>query len=430
MVAIPFAFFAALLVFWWYKHQRVDVCIYMMALYAVTGLCAVLMVANDIIDTSGVLFDRYDLELGFIPTMMFCLLLSLGVLPFSMLYGRDLKTITNPCPRLLDVVSWVLILAAFVNFYLVYDSTLDILNGNLEAVRHAHYEGIENPAQLKAMSLPSVARYIYSFNTATLLTLPLFFYNVCFQTKPWWFNGLLLVSSLSSPLGGVQSADRTEATFYMMMMVYCLVFFGPYLSKKFKRLLILIGVPLFAIIVSYLVAVSVARFDNRSEGASGSAVAYAGQGYLNFCFFWEKAKTDQLAFERAFPFLSHSLLKIDNTDERRDERSGHQGFFMSVFATYLGDLYLDLGLGGMLMWMAVYFFLAVMVIKSPRRQEMHIGECLAIFVLAAIPIFGVFYYRYMTRYYTFMNILVFVVYMTCVLQEKLARLQNKTGGKC
>ena len=420
MILVPFIYFTFLTLYWWKKHKGVDVCVYMSGLYAFTSLCAVIIFFQGYLDDGGILFDEMDIELNIIPTLVFIIILTLSILPFSLIYAKEIHTIQDHSPFCLDMLCWLLIGISFLNLYLVADSTLDILGGDLEAVRAAHYEGILSPAQLKADKMPAIFKYLYYLNTSTLLALPLFFYYICTPNKKkWWFKLLVLFSSFSVPIYGIQAADRTEIMFYFLMLIYCFVFFQKMISKKFKRYALFFGTPIILLAIVYMVAVTQARFEDRGEGSLASATEYAGQGYLNFCFFWEHQNTDEIATEREFPLINHMLFKIDSNPERRAERSGKQGFFISVFPTFAGDLLLDLGLAGASIWICFFFITGMLIIKSAHREDFFIGEVLLIFIMAAIPLFGVFYYRYFWFTYTLMIIIAVCIYF---LSSKRFRL--------
>lgn len=397
MVLIPFLYFAALTAYWWKQHHGIDVCVYMSGLYAFISFCAVAIVGGDLLDAGGILFDEYNIELGLIPTILFCALITLGIFPFSLIFNKEIKQIKKTNSLILDCFCWFLFFVFIINLYLIVDSTLEILSGDLSSVRMDHYEGIQSPAEVKAESMPRIFGYFFYFNISTLLALPLFFYYVCCGSKPWWFKAMLIATSLSYPLYGMQAADRTEFTFYVMMLIFCLVFFWNLLSKKFKRNMAIIGTPFVLIIIIYLVAVSQARFagkDDDNEKVSEAALQYAGQGYLNFCYFWENGKFEHISAEREFPFTYHTLFKIDSNPERRADRSGQQGFFISVFATYVGDILIDLSPIGAILWCLIFFIICMATIRFNHKEEYDAGDILALFVLAAIPIFGIFYYRY------------------------------------
>ncbi len=411
MLFFPFLYFTILTIYWWIKHQSLDVCVYMSGLYAFTSFIAIILVLGDMLDGGGILFDNSDIKLDFLPTITYCILITLSILPFYMINGRDLKRITPSIPYVLETLCVILFINAVLNFYLVAGSTLEILSGNLETVRLEHYGGLESPAEIKAESMPLVVRLFRYLNRSTLLALPIFFYSICFEKKPWWWNTMLFFTSLCIPILSIQTVDRTEFIFYAQMFVFCMIFFHNHFSKKVKRLMVIMVSTLASLFIVYMVAVSVARFDEREGGAGTSAMQYAGQGYLNFCYFWENGKFDYIATEREFPLINHAIFDIDSNADRRGDRSGKQGFYISVFPTFAGDILLDLSPIGVLIWIMYYTLAAFMVIKASRRKEFDIGETVAIFTLAVIPVFGIFYYRYFHFTYTLMIMLSAILYI-------------------
>ena len=162
------------------------------------------------------------------------------------------------------------------------------------------------------------------------------------------------------------------------------------------------------------------EFDRKELScASTSAMQYGGQGYINFCYFWEEGDQNILSAEREFPFIGHFVFKVDSDPDRREDRSGEQGFFISVFATFIGDLLLDLGPFGMIIWVCAFALITAMVIKRPHRKEFTIGEILLIFYLSVIPIFGIFYYRFFNYQYTIMLLLILIMYGASKYEIKL-----------
>lgn len=411
MLFFPFLYFTSLTAYWWIKHRSFDICVYMSGLYAFTSLIAIILVLGDMLGEGGILFDNTDIELGFLPTIIYCTLITLSILPFSMIRGRELKRITPSMPYVLEIICIILFLNALLNFYLVADSTIEILSGNLETVRAEHYGGIEPPAEVKAQSMPYIFRLFRYLNRSTLLTLPIFFYSICFDKKSWWWNAMLLFTSLSIPILSIQAVDRTEFIYYAQMFLFCIIFFHRYFTKKVKRVMTIMATSLASLFLVYMVAVSMARVEKYDGSAGTSMMQYAGQGYLNFCYFWENGKFDYIATERELPLINHAIFKIDSNPERRSDRSGQHGFFISVFPTFVGDILLDISPIGVIIWVIYYTLSVFMVIKASRRKEFDIGETVAIFVLAAVPIFGIFYYRYFHFTFTLMLMIVGILYI-------------------
>lgn len=418
MILIPCLFFSFLTLYWWRKHECFDICVYMSALYALTSILAIIIVLAELLGEGGILFDNGNLKLGVAPTLLYCGLIASSLLPFSMIYGKDIKKITINAPLAIDILSWTLIVLSFLNLYLVADSTLDILQGDLAKVRSDANAGVDSPAALKAETLPFIIKVFYYLNASTLLCIPIFFYNICFRSKPWWFNGLLVFASLCMPIVGIQQADRTEIVFYGLMLLFCLIFFYRYFSKKNKILLLALGSPIVLASVVYLVAVSQARFDDKRSSDSGDrAIQYAGQGYLNFCYFYEYGKFEYISTEREFPLTNYIFYKRISNNDRRDERAGEQGFFISVFASFLGDIMLDISPLGLIIWVLSYFIIMMLFIRRSHREEYDLSEIIFIFLMAVIPIFGIFYYRFF--YFTNTLTLLIVIGLLLISKYKL-----------
>lgn len=402
MIFIPVLYFTILTIVLWSRSKSFDTCTMISGMYTLTAFLAMVVYLMDELEGGGILYGtlKGNAELGFIPTMLYCLFLTAVIWPLSLISESRIKTIFNTSPWTLNIISWIMIAQFLLTVFLVADSTLDILNGDLSALRASHYNGELSPAEQKVLSLPTVLQYFHYGTYSTILSLPLFFYYMCFENRSWWFRALLFMSSFTMPIAAIQAIDRTEFVFYGLMMLWCIVFFFRYMTKKQKIRFCITLSPIGLLAIAYFAIVTIARFDDardkeNNNGAGISALQYAGQGYLNFCYFWEYGNSDHPTIERVLPMTSHTLLHIDSTSERRGERgSREQGFWISVFGTFLGDILIDLGFVGLCMWIIIYLLLIISFIGYRDRSEIDVGELLVLFIIAAVPLFGIFYYRY------------------------------------
>ena len=140
---------------------------------------------------------------------------------------------------------------------------------------------------------------------------------------------------------------------------------------------------------------------------------------MNFCYFWKFANYDEVALERVFPAYSHFVKKIDSNAKRREERSGRQGFFISVFASLVGDLMLDLSPVGMMVWVVCFTLIGLLLIRSSHRTQYDLSEVLLLFVMACIPLFGIFYYRFAGFFYSIMVLIALLVYFSAKFRIRL-----------
>ena len=419
MYLIPPLFFMGLFFWFWKTHKGLDLCTYMTSLYVVNTLFSVYIIAMELLGSGGILFTNADAVFGIVPSMLFCLSIGIVLFPFSLIHVREIKQITIRAPWAVDTLSLVLVALSFVNLYLVVDSMFDILSGDLGQLRQEHYAGAPSPAQLKAETLPFIVRFFFYFQQSTILGLPIFFYNVCFRKKPWWWNGALLFASLTCPIAGIQVADRTEFVFYGIMALYCVVMFHHFFTQKLKRRLIMVCIPIAVLGVVYVTAVSASRFDeNSGTSPMERNIQYTGQAYANFCYFYENAQPDLYSAERELPMFHHFIKHRDSTPERRAQRMSEHGFFISVFASFAGDIMLDIGIDGLLLWVLCFFLLTTLIIRRSHRDEFDISEVLVIFMLSVVPLFGIFYYRYHTFLGTFAMLLVLGVFFVSLKKKK------------
>ena len=114
------------------------------------------------------------------------------------------------------------------------------------------------------------------------------------------------------------------------------------------------------------------------------------------CYFWENAKPDFISTEREFPLYNRLVSGIVSDSDRRNVRSAEQGFYISVFPSFIGDILLDLTLPGMILWIIAFIAICYALIPSTADPDtvIHASDYLIVFMLGIIPSFGIFYYRF------------------------------------
>lgn len=397
MHLVPLVYFAGLTYYFWQKHRTYDVATYMSTLYTITSICCVLMVMGGFMNRQGggVLVDGYEPEFGIVPTILYCGLITLTILPFSFIRPEKLEDITNVHRYVIYGFTLFVVLQGLIMYYLVGDSITDLLNGDFKFLKDSHYSGNISPADAKMLTMPMPIQVMYLLSFMTLLALPLFFYYTCVEGRSLWLTSPLLAVSISPILRGVLMADRTEIIHYGLMFFFCLVFFQRFITKRVRNFMLAVSLPVLAVGVTYIVAVSASRFENEDEGASGSMLEYAGQSYVNFCYFYDNHNPELYYVERELPIVSYFVFKNQYV-ETKDERTAREGFFIGVFASHIGSWLLDVGVVGAILISAFFAFICCLVINRYNRTEFDVSDVLMLFALGAVPTFGIFYYRYYT----------------------------------
>ena len=394
MMYIPFIWFMGLTIYLVRKQQCIDVSVFLAAEYTLTALCAILCVHLGYLGGGGIQYTSSDLQLNAAPTITYFILHTILILPFSRLNPQCIKEVSIPSKNIFNWFAYFLIAVALLNLYIVADNVIQVLiNKDFAAVRSAHYAGDDTLANMKVKSLPRILGYFYYFNRTTILALPCFFCSLCFLDKKWWFNLCLLCCALSLSLYGITNADRTEIIFFAQCFCLCFFLFRPFVKQTQWNFLKKVLIPLSIIGILYIGTVTIARFGEREQGAQGGALQYAGQGYLNFCYFFEHCNSKHVHTERMLP-LTNKIVQ-DNIDYTllREEISSEQGFFISVFATYLGDFLCDTGICGMLLWVLCFLSLLLLTIAK-NTEAISFGQIFWYYIMATIPMFGIFYYPY------------------------------------
>ena len=394
MYLLPFLYFAGLTYYFWQKNKTFDLAVYISTLFTITSFCGVIMVLGDfMMEESGVLFNGWEPNFGVVPTFLYCALITLTIIPFSFVRVEKLKTISNLHRYIILSFALFIILQGIVVLYLIGDSIMDLLNGDFKYLKDAAYGGEISPADVKMLTMPLPIQLLYLTCFMTLLGIPLFFYYACVEKKSLWLCVPLLLVSVSPILRGVLSADRTEIIHYGLMFLFSIVLFQKFITKKIRSFLFYISVPVVSLSVIYILAVSASRFEDSEEGTHGSMIEYAGQSYVNFCYVYENHNPDLFYVEREIPLISYFVFNSQYVDTK-DERSAKEGFFIGIFVSHIGSWFLDVGLVGCIFLSVAFFILCCLLIKRYNRTELDIAEVFMIFILGAVPTFGIFYYRY------------------------------------
>lgn len=412
---VPLIYFAGLTYYFWQKHRTYDLAAYMSTLYTITSLCCVLMVMGGFMNAKGggVLIDGYEPDFGIIPTVLYCGLITITILPFSFIRPEKLEHIGNVHRYILYAFTLLIILQGFVVIYLVGGFITDIFNGDFKALKNYGYAGDITPADAKMLTMPFPIQILYYFSFMTLLGLPLFFYYSCVEKRSLWLVAPLLVVSISPILRGVLMADRTEIIHYGLMFFFCLVLFQNFITKKVRNFILLTSLPVIAVGLTYLIAVSSSRFESEDEGAGGSMLEYAGQSYANFCYFYDNHNSELYYIERETPLISYFIFKNQYVDTK-EERSAKEGFFIGVFASHVGSWLLDIGVIGATLLSLIFALIVCLVINKYNRVQFDVADLLMLFALGAVPTFGVFYYRY----YSFQTAVVYAAAILLFLLSK------------
>ena len=413
----PFIYFISLFLYFYRKNDcEISVVSYITLLYVIISFFSIILVNMNLVNgLNGVLYTKGTLTIGVLPTLYYCFLLTLILFPFKKVNLNKTKNIQVISERKFNVVLGIFILIAIINIYSYSNSLLNISSLDFLEIRQSHYAGEESEASIKMQSVPFPFNYLSYLQRSTVFSILLFFYRTLIMNKQDWKNIILLFFSLTLPLSCLQSADRTDVVFFMLMFVFCWILFKPYLIESKKKYIIRFFYPILGGIGIYIFMVTIARFAERDGGAGDSVLRYGGETFLNFCYYFENANPNVYFTDRVFPISSHMILGIDYSDTK-DLRSILHGFNVGVFPSFLGVIMLDIGKFGVLLWTLIFSFSCNIIFNKISSTTSLLSLLLIIFSLAVIPIFGIFYYYY----YNFIHALtyVFALFLSIYVYQK------------
>lgn len=434
MIYVPFIYFTILTVFFAVKKKDFDISVFMSGLFAFTSLMAIVIVKADILGDAGILFTKDTLDLQFVPTLLYCILPTIAILPFARFSMRNIEKITIVSDKIFMFFSICLLFIALLNIYVSVDKFIDIFkNGTwltkncggspsyteLWQAKTNHYNGELHGYQIRIERLPLIFGYIFYFSNCTLLLIPCFFYSLCVAKKKWWFNVILIIGSISSLAISMQTADRTEFFNYALIFIVNLLIFKHLLNKQQWIKLAATLIPIFVVFVIYFVGVTKARFHTDESGELKGIVQYSGQSYLNFNYFYENAKTDTVFYERTFPLTSHFLMDNDYEYQSVEKRNAINGFKTNVFASFLGTFLLDMGKMPMILWVLAFFVLCILILPRPKEKTVSFWKIMVTYTLATVPVFGIFYYRYFHFTFALIPCIAFIMLVISTIQTKI-----------
>src|SRR5690606_39198819 len=183
------------------------------------------------------------------------------------------------------------------------------------------------------------------FSGVCYALLIMFFYAYAFIKKELLLKYMLLISSLSAVYLGLLVGGRTNLMYWILSFIFCLVLFWPHFTPSKKRLITIVSLVTLGLLLSYMIYVTIERALIGHSGETGNfLLSYAGQSYLNFCYFFENLNNHEYTIQRILPITSSIFSGDFNLNEYRDTVFYKTGMNIGIFYTFLGDIYVDLGI--------------------------------------------------------------------------------------
>lgn len=201
------------------------------------------------------------------------------------------------------------------------------------------------------------------------------FYRLTNKTRYWKTISIFILCLMPDFLECYVSGNRSSLFFLVINLFFFIILFYKYIKKTYIRktifFLLLAGIPFFVVVKG----ISVARFEDTELGVSGSVFRYFGEAFPNLDFqYWKHVKSFTMG-GRDFPSIysiiaPEKVKQFSGFNERFDFWSYYTGVSTANFKTLFGDLYIEFGTYGALIFVFVLSLLMEIYIKNQSKLRM------------------------------------------------------------
>lgn len=400
MVCVPFIYFSILLYFI-YKKNGFDLSACVLSMYVIISFFSVILGNYNYEFKYG---NYSKVEIGVIPTIVYCISISLGIYPFYKFNSnraRELKGIKETWP--IDILVYIYL---FVLVFLIAVFWRDILfriaYGDFDELRQMQYAGmLPNALDTKGGIIRVIGGLFTIIGDGAYFLIPCFFYSLCVLKKSNLYNFSILVGSVTPVLLGFINIDRSKTAYWILLLIMSFFLFKPYLKgreqkKLLKRMLFIV----MGVMVLYLGAVTISRFGDRDEGTSGGLLVYLGQSFINFCNIWDNIDSNHFFPQHITPLITFAISGPSGSEAVNDyiiSSGGNTGLHLNVFYTYVGVFLVDMGRIAAVVLPWFYFLIVNSIVPKFRNiNRISLSTLLIVFAFAAIYQCGIIVYFYST----------------------------------
>lgn len=387
MVAVPFIYFSILLLYVVKKRTFFCVASLLLLVYVIISFFSIVIEETNAYDNTCP-----NVKVTLIPTILYCVLLTIAITPFLAFHDEKIKNIGQiRDSKYINFVVYVffmifVLLIVLTGEDIIRNQMLLSVNENLKAdIRLGRVDAVS----LSGFSL-QIAQKCRLFSSASLLLLPIFFYSLCFWKKKWYYNMAIFIGSMSTIPAALLQLDRSRIVYWGMVFVASFAFFYKFLPQKKKKIISIIGLVFLSFIVLYIGYMNLMRFSNKSYESDHYLISYLGQSFLNFCTNYERINLHEYSIVGAFPILNKLLGGEDLLYWYDFVSRTHRGLFIMNFSTFLGEFISEIGVLFTILWTIGFNRIAVLFLKHKNQENISFFKMNIFFVLLLVPYCGIF----------------------------------------
>lgn len=425
MELVPFLYFTILSLWIYNRNKRkIDIAFIISCIYALSAFFGILLIRFNLVDVGSVYHGYETLE----ATAVYCCLLTVCLFPFikyPFFKHVNARPIKDSLP--LKVLAWVgavwfliLLLFAFQN---ILSSLMDASSGKLTNINKGEDMFDVFSVMPVGLRIPMILlSYLFACSWIFIF---LAFYSFAIQRLQKSYFYLFVLASLYSPMLGILGGDRSKMTYWLITVVVCYLFFKPYFQANTKVFLRKVIVFTGSLIILYLFITTESRFNDSFSystgmlsGSQNSLIAYLGQPYINFCYFYEEFSSGLMFLGILFPFtfsmfVPNSMVGGVNIQEFFTDSTG---VFGGVFYTYLGQIMMAAGITVVVIFCIVYALSAYNIFGKMKTASLN--NMFIYMAFASVMFLGLFVHFYTAPKTTF-SLFFFLFFFKMITGKKI-----------
>lgn len=351
-----------------------------------------------------------DYALSLSGVCLYCALWTIVLYPITRLDNKEWKfQVTKQ--RLFSIMCVVLIICTGI--YIMAIGATNIVE-RLSMARHEAYSDSTDSSiiyQSKGQFLLWIPLVV---SRSWPLLLLCWFISFCVAPQRNWIKIGLLISSVFMMISGYADGGRAQLIWWCITFLIYFFLFLPHMKPRQRIIGFILIIFIGSLAVIGTLSITLSRFDSSAQGyALNSIIGYAGQPLNNFCAILPYADTFHIYLDRIFPltnlFLNHQTY---NLHDYYDFLSQHYPLQMNVFFTIFGSLLIDVGWGGLLIYLILCIILFYSTIYSKKYiLDMSQSSILAVYI--CIPVRGFFdypFFGHISTLYILLSIGIFFIF--------------------
>lgn len=398
MITIPFIYFSFLSFVLYRKHKSIDLAVLVSLMFAISGLFSIFLYIQDLEKVKGI--STYWGSLSFIPTFLYCFLLTLCIVPISKCNIDYIKIQPIRNVQLFKLLAILVLIWFVTSTYMAKDQMINVLvSDRMAELRNDIYRGVVQETWMTSLSAPlrmvySVLNYVFG---CPWILIFLGFYSIS-SSLPLKYSLFFIIASLSGPVNGIIGLDRSQVAYWIIAFILLYRYFYVHISARIKKIINILFIIVFSAMCSYLIAMTVSRFENSidSGGSVGSVIAYLGQSFVNFCYFFDNYQLPYHHWGIIFPFTSEYIFGVPAGGVTiQTEMSFLSKMFTGVFYTFMGQIMVGLGQFWSVFITLIYALISnISLSKFNYRRTVTIQNVYFGFAMVSVVALGLFAHYY------------------------------------